>query len=259
MGEKRRPFIAGNWKMNLSLVEAKNLINEIKKITPKVKDRDILVAPSFVYLFAVKEVIGNSGIYLGAQNMHWDENGAYTGEVSASMLIEAGCTHVILGHSERRHLFNEDDELINLKVRAALQKGLIPILCVGEDLKEREEGATFDVIRSQIEGSLKYFIQGGGVPNGLIVAYEPVWAIGTGHTATPEQAQKVHEFIREWMSDNFSPDFSMKLRILYGGSVKPENIRELMAEQDIDGVLVGGASLKAEQFIPIINYDQGNL
>ena len=254
--EKRIPIIAGNWKMHLNLASAKELIEEIKKTVMHTRDREVLVAPPFVYLISVREFIADSEIYLSAQNMHWDEKGAYTGEISASMLIEAGCTHVILGHSERRHLFGETDEFIDLKVKKAHQSGIKPILCIGEDLSQRENGETFEVIKSQLEGSLKSFIEQRTTPYDLIIAYEPVWAIGTGQTATPDQAQEVHCFIRQWIGDTFGRELSGKIRILYGGSVKPANISELMAQPDIDGVLVGGASLNAEQFIPIINYDK---
>ena len=253
--DKRRPLIAGNWKMNLSFSECRALVRSIRNIMGEVEDRDVLVAPPFTYLGSVKEWIKDSDILLGAQNMHWEEGGAFTGEISASMLIDVGCTHVILGHSERRQFFGETNEIVNLKVKRAIQARLAPILCVGENLSQREEGITFDIVREQLEGSLASIVGKRDMPYNLSIAYEPVWAIGTGRTATPDQAQEVHEFIREWIWEKFTPEASQSIRILYGGSVKPENISDLMREPDIDGVLVGGASLKAELFIPIIKYD----
>jgi triosephosphate isomerase len=170
------------------------------------------------------------------------------------MLIEAGCTHVILGHSERRSLFKETDEMINLKAVTAVKAGLIPIVCIGETLEEREAGKTFEIVRTQLNGSLKDFKSQRQLPSSLILAYEPVWAIGTGRTASPEQAQEVHQIIRAWLTEHFAAQTAGEIRVLYGGSVKPDNIRELMAQADIDGVLVGGASLKAASFVPIIKY-----
>jgi triosephosphate isomerase len=189
--------------------------------------------------------------------MHWETKGAYTGEISGQMIKEAGCSHVILGHSERRSLFEERDETINQKVRAALEADLTPIVCIGEHLEEREAGKTFGVVSGQLEGSLACLREAKRMPSLLIIAYEPVWAIGTGRTATPEQAQEVHQLIRDWIGDHFGKETASQVRILYGGSVKPENIKELMSMPDIDGALVGGASLKAEAFIPIIRFQNG--
>ncbi len=215
---------------------------------------EVLVAPPFTHLTLVREAIGTSRIFLAGQNMHWEMSGAYTGEVSGRMLQEATCTHVILGHSERRHLFGETDETVDLKVRAATFLGLVPIVCIGETLEEREGGKTFEVIRGQLDGSLRNFKADQLMRPSTILAYEPVWAIGTGRTATPAQAQEVHRFVRQWIETTFNTGTAAQVRILYGGSVKPENIDELMAEPDIDGVLVGGASLKADSFLRIVRF-----
>jgi triosephosphate isomerase len=186
--------------------------------------------------------------------MHWQSAGAYTGEISASMLKETGCSHVILGHSERRALFHESDRMVNDKAKAALEAGLVPIICIGETLEQREGNQTFDVVMNQLNGSLGHFQSTRILPPKTILAYEPVWAIGTGKTATPEQAQEVHQYIRDWIEKNFNTDMAQKIRILYGGSVKPDNAPILMSMPDIDGALVGGASLKPDQFIPIIRF-----
>ena len=188
--------------------------------------------------------------------MYWEPNGAYTGEISGPMLVEAGCSHVILGHSERRTLFNETSEMVDFKVKAAVSIGLTPIVCIGETLEERDKDQTIEVIKKQLDESLKNFRDNKTMPSSTILAYEPVWAIGTGRTATPEQAQEVHHYIRQWMEENFDAETASLVRILYGGSVKPENAKDLMSRPDIDGALVGGASLKAEQFIPIIKYQE---
>lgn len=251
---KRIPLIAGNWKMNLSVDQSTALVKAIAAGIKDISGIDVLVAPPFTNLNAVREAIGDTKILLAAQNMHWEESGAFTGEISAQMLVEAGCTHVILGHSERRALFKENDEMINSKVKAAFPAGLIPIVCIGETLAERENGWTFDVIRNQLKGSLRCIIDDGSMPKSIILAYEPVWAIGTGRTATPDQAQEVHSFIRDWIRETFNKDTSDQVRILYGGSVKPDNISDLMSMPDIDGALVGGASLKADSFMGIIKF-----
>jgi triosephosphate isomerase (TIM) len=251
---KRTPLMAGNWKMNLNVDQSAALVKTIGIGIKDISGIDVLVAPSFTNLHVVKQAIGDSGILLAAQNMHWEKEGAFTGEVSAQMLIEAGCTHVILGHSERRSIFKERDEMINFKVKAAVSAGLKPIVCVGETLEERENSWTFDVIRNQLNGSLKYFIETGSIPASTILAYEPVWAIGTGRTATPEQAQEVHSFIRNWIKETFNVESSDQIRILYGGSVKPDNVSDLMSKADIDGALVGGASLKPDSFMGIIRF-----
>ena len=214
-------------------------------------DSDVLVCPPSVYLDSVSSAISGSGIALGAQDVYFESNGAFTGEISTAMLSDIGCTYVILGHSERRHVMGETDQLINKKVHAALAAGLIPVVCVGELLVQREQGQTSEVVKSQFIGSLA------GVTDEQIrktvIAYEPVWAIGTGKTASPEQAQEVHADLRNMLAEQYNPETSEAVRILYGGSVKPANSGELMSQQDIDGALVGGASLDAESFAAIIN------
>jgi len=251
---KRIPLIAGNWKMNLSLNESTSLVMAIAQGIRDMDGIDVLVAPPFTSLSVVKKALGDSRIFLAAQNMHWETSGAFTGEISGRMLVETGCSHVILGHSERRNLFKETNEMIDLKVKTAVHTGLIPIICIGETLKERDENRTFEVIKEQLERSLKTFIDEGEIPHSTILAYEPVWAIGTGRTATPEQAQEVHHFIRAWINKGFDKDTAERVRILYGGSVKPDNIKDLMSRPDIDGALVGGASLKADAFLEIIRF-----
>ena len=248
----RRPMIAGNWKMNLVLQEAASLVKSIREGIQDLDGVDVLVAPPYTALLTLKGVIRDAEVLLGAQNMHWESSGAYTGEISPVMLVEAGCTHVILGHSERRIHFKETDEMIDLKASAAVKAGLIPIVCIGETLEEREADRTFEVVKKQLDGSLKNFREDKTLPPSTILAYEPVWAIGTGRTATPEQAQEMHHFIREWIAKNFDAETANLIRILYGGSVKPDNIKDLVSRPDIDGALVGGASLKANSFIPII-------
>ncbi|SPD72639.1 Triosephosphate isomerase [uncultured Desulfobacterium sp.] len=251
---ERRPLIAGNWKMNLSIKDAVALIDGIAAGINDIEGVDVLVAPPFTTIASIRKAIGNSKIFLAAQNMHNEMSGAFTGEVSGRMIQEAGCTHVILGHSERRALFHETSQVIDLKVKAAAVLGLIPIVCIGETLEERESGKTFDVIRQQLDESLMNFIVDQLMLPSTILAYEPVWAIGTGKTATPDQAQEVHGFIRNWIEKTFKTGTANQVRILYGGSVKADNIAELMAKPDIDGALVGGASLKAESFVPIIRF-----
>ena len=252
----RIPLIAGNWKMNLSLDESESLIDQIKEGISNLEGVNVLVAPPFTSLSVVKKALGESDIRLAGQNLHWESSGAYTGEISANMLAEAGCTHVILGHSERRTLFQETSEMVDLKVKAAVGVGLKPIVCIGETLEEREGGRTFEVIKEQLEGSLNNFREGKIMPPAAILAYEPVWAIGTGKTATPDQAQEVHQFIRQWVSENFDGETANDVRILYGGSVKPDNAKDLMSRPDIDGALVGGASLKRDLFVPIIRFQE---
>lgn len=244
----RRLLIAGNWKMHKTVQEAVELVRELKELVSDVKDRDILVCPPFTALYAVSRELEGSNIALGAQNMFYEEKGAFTGEISPLMVKDVGCSYVILGHSERRHIFGETDELINKKVLSAVNHGLIPILCVGETLQEREEGKTKDVIERQVKEGLK----GLNETSEFVIAYEPVWAIGTGKTATPELAEEVHSFIREILAEMFGKEKADSIRILYGGSVKPENAAGLMSQPNIDGSLVGGASLKAESFAKIV-------
>jgi len=251
---ERRPMIAGNWKMNLTLGESAALAGKLCRETRDAEGVDVLIAPPFTALAKVKEAIGSARILLGAQNMHWEGNGAFTGEVSPSMLLDAGCTHVILGHSERRTLFGETNETVDRKAGAALRIGLVPIVCFGETLEEREKGRTFEVVEEQLRGSLAGLLKTKSIPASTVLAYEPVWAIGTGRTATPAQAQEVHGFVRKWLGGAFDPAAASRVRVLYGGSVKPDNIRELMSMPDIDGALVGGASLKPDSFTTIVKY-----
>jgi len=249
-------MIAGNWKMNLTLREAAQLVKAIAGGIRGLDGVDVLVAPPFTALPSVKTAIGNTPILLAGQNMHWEEQGAFTGEISAAMLAEAGCTHVILGHSARRTLFGETDDLIDRKAAAAVKKGLLPIVCIGETIEEREKDLTVSVIERQLSLSLRNFREEKKLPATTILAYEPVWAIGTGRTATPEQAQEVHQFIRRWLQDHFGKQPAESIRILYGGSVKPDNVRELMSKPDIDGALVGGASLKPDSFLAIVHFNR---
>ncbi len=250
----RKPVIAGNWKMNLTVPEALGLVRGILPSCSGKKTVEAIIAPPFTALHATACEIKGKEIGLAAQNMHFEPKGAFTGEVSAAMLRDAGCTHVILGHSERRQYFCETDEGVNRKVKTAISEGLTPIMCIGESLEERETGATFKVIETQLNGGLSGLST--GQAGKVIVAYEPVWAIGTGRTATPAQAQEVHAFIREKLSGAFGKEAASSVRILYGGSVTPDNIKSLMAMEDIDGALVGGASLKAESFSALVNYSE---
>lgn len=252
----RRPLIAGNWKMNLNQKDSVQLVEAIAEAVRTLEDVDVLVAPPFTNLRAVKDAIGGNRMLLAGQNMHPETAGAYTGEISGPMLLDAGCTHVILGHSERRGLFHESDQFIDQKVKAAVSSGLTPIVCIGETLAEREAGKTMDVLKDQLAGSLRNFREANRMPASAILAYEPVWAIGTGKTATPDQAQEAHGFIRRWIQEMFDQETAQAVRILYGGSVKPDNASELMSQPDIDGALVGGASLKSETFIPIMRFKE---
>lgn len=247
----RRKVIAGNWKMHNDINESEILINRLKQLLKgKSFNCDVIICPPFTSLTEASKLIEGSVIKLGAQNMHFEDKGAFTGEISASMLNSVGCEYVILGHSERRTIFNENDEMINLKIKKAIERGLKPIFCIGETLEEREKEITKDVVKRQVEKGLDG-ISSDQMKN-IIIAYEPVWAIGTGKTATPEQAQEVHEFIRSLVNQIFSKSISESLVIQYGGSVKPENAAELLSQKDIDGALVGGACLKAESFLGII-------
>jgi triosephosphate isomerase (TIM) len=247
----RKKIIAGNWKMNGTLSETRELIAELKdKLNSYKGERAIVLCPPFTSLTTAAEMIKNSPFILGAQNVHYEQNGAYTGEVSAAMLVEAGCTFVIIGHSERRSYFRENDNLINKKVRKALGAGLRVILCAGESLEERENGITEDIVRTQLLGSLQDVTE--IEMDHVVIAYEPVWAIGTGKNATPEQANEVHAYIRSLLAVNYSPMCAENTTIQYGGSVKAENAKELLEMPDIDGALVGGASLKADSFSGII-------
>ncbi|RKY92013.1 MAG: triose-phosphate isomerase [Ignavibacteriae bacterium] len=246
----RKKVIAGNWKMNKDLNESQDLVSKIINGLGNDTKCDVIVCPPFTSLKEVSSLIKTALVKLGAQNLHFENSGAFTGEISASMLKSVGCEYVIIGHSERRNIFGEPDEVINKKLKKALEHSLKPIFCVGELLEQREDGTTMEVVKNQILNGLKDI-----TPEQLseiIVAYEPVWAIGTGKTATPEQAQEVHAAIRELIVENFSEDVADNLVIQYGGSVKPDNAGELLSKKDIDGALVGGACLKADSFLGII-------
>ena len=246
----RRPFVCGNWKMNTLPREALALATDVVRLVSQVRDVDVAVGPPFVHLAPVAKKLEGTRIGLAAQNAHFEKEGAYTGEVSVPMLREVGCTHVILGHSERRQYFMEDDALVARKLGAVLDGGLEAIVCVGESLEDRESGRAMQVVERQVRGSLAGLLAGHVAR--VTLAYEPVWAIGTGRTATPEQAQEVHAHIRGLLVDLFGREAADGVRIQYGGSVKPDNAAELMAQPDIDGALVGGASLKAESFAAIV-------
>jgi triosephosphate isomerase (TIM) len=248
-------FIAGNWKMNPATTEAATALAEAVKAGVGQESRvRVAVCPPAVFLHAVDAVLEGSPIGMGGQNMHWKADGAFTGDICGAMLVDVGCTHVILGHSERRHGLGETDEQVNLKLMAALGVQLIPIVCIGETLEEREMGETEEVVRRQLEGSLA------GISaeqmGGIVLAYEPVWAIGTGKTASPEQAQLVHHFIRYRLKETFGEATAARVIVQYGGSVKADNAAELLARKDIDGALVGGASLKPADFLGIIKAAQ---
>ena len=246
----RRYLIVGNWKMYKTIEEAVSFVNELKIEIYNIRNVDIAVCPPFTALSNVRDALEDSNIYLGAQNMYFEDEGACTGDISPLMLKDAGCRYVILGHSERRRIFTETDELINKKVKVALKYGLIPILCVGETIEEREANRTFDVINSQLNKDLDSIEKDDFQK--IVIAYEPVWAIGTGKTATEEQAQEAHSYIRNYLKENSSDEAAEKIKILYGGSVKPHNIESLIKQPDLDGALVGGASLDVRSFSQII-------
>jgi triosephosphate isomerase len=250
----RKPFVAGNWKMHKRITEASALASELVNSCHRMTDIDIVVVPAFTALGAVRQALTGSAIGLGAQNMHWENEGAFTGEVSPDMLKDAGCQFVVLGHSERRQYFGETDRGVNRKTLAALSHKLTPIVCVGETEEERDRGVTFAVVDRQINGALNK-LTATQLPD-LVIAYEPIWAIGTGRTATPTQAQEVHQAIRSRLGTLFGTEASDAVRVVYGGSVKPNNIDELMAEADIDGALVGGASLDAASFTRICGFER---
>ncbi|MDR5658971.1 triose-phosphate isomerase [Serpentinicella sp. ANB-PHB4] len=247
----RKPLIAGNWKMNGDMKTSYKLITELKEGILN-SDVETLICCPFTLINEVSTLIKGSNIKLGAQNMHWENKGAYTGEISADMLKELDVEYVILGHSERREIFLETDSIVNKKVLKALEKNIKPILCVGETLEEREKKQTKDKIKEQVLRALEN-VDENEIIN-VVIAYEPIWAIGTGKTATPVEANEVVGFIREILENKYGVDISEEIRILYGGSVKPENATEILNKQDIDGALVGGASLKANDFISIINF-----
>ena len=250
MKSGRKPVIAGNWKLNKTIKEAVELVTLLKRGIRDTQSVDVVVCPPYTALSDLSEILIDSDIRLGAQDLYWEEKGAFTGEVSALLLKDAGAAFVIIGHSERRQFFHETDETVNKKTRSALKAGLVPIVCVGETLAERESGRTLKVLETQLKGAFSDL----GAPDmaTVVLAYEPVWAIGTGKVATPAQAQEAHAFIRGWLKSRFGADTAARSRIQYGGSVKPDNISELMREEDIDGALVGGASLDAQSFIDIV-------
>ena len=248
----RTPLIAGNWKMYKTTREAVDTAQRLVELVADSADVDIMIAPVFTALDPVSRVVKNSRVGLGAQNLYWEKEGAYTGEISADMLVSAGCQYVIIGHSERRQYFGETDEAVSQKIRAAIAANLIPVFCIGETESERGSGNTFSVLDKQVKDGLKgKFVDDLG---SLVIAYEPVWAIGTGKTATNDQAQEAHKYIRSLIEGLFGTTLAESVRILYGGSVKPANVSELMAMPDIDGALVGGASLDPESFSKIVKF-----
>jgi len=248
----RKPMIAGNWKMYKTVSESASTVSDLKPKVSDVSDKEIVICPVFTALKASCDAAKGSNIKIGAQDIFWEEKGAFTGEISAPMIKDTGCTHVIIGHSERRQFFHETNENVGKKTLAALKHGLTPIVCIGEKLAERESGKTFAVNEKQIRECLGVLSK--EQITKIVIAYEPVWAIGTGRVATPAQAEEVHIYIRKTIANMFGQDVADGMRILYGGSVKPENIADLMAQKNIDGALVGGASLEAESFAKIIKY-----
>ncbi len=250
----RRPIIAANWKMHKTIVEAIDFVTRLKRGAYEMEDIDIVVCPSFTALAEVSEVLNESNIALGAQDLFWEEKGAFTGEVSAGQLKDAGCSHVIIGHSERRQFFGETNQTVCKKIKAALRAGLIPIVCVGETLQEREENKTEALIARQFAEGFEGLSPEDFRP--VVIAYEPVWAIGTGRNATAQQAEDVHRFVRKLIRDKFGRECAEQCRIQYGGSVKPGNITELMVQEDMDGALVGGASLDVDSFVEILKFER---
>ena len=250
----RIPLIAGNWKMFKTSSEAVETAGQLVKLVAMTTDIDVMIAPPFTALAQVSDVVRGSCVSLGAQNLFWEAQGAFTGAISPAMLVSAGCKYVIIGHSERRQYFNETDETVNKRIKAAFDNDLIPVMCVGESEKERESKNTFSVLDKQVKKGLEDFSADN--LKRLVIAYEPVWAIGTGKTATSEQAQEVHRFLRSVLEKSFGNMLAKSIRILYGGSVKPNNIAELMAMPDVDGALVGGASLDPETFSKIVHFKE---
>lgn len=246
----RRPIIAGNWKMNKTIQESVDMAIGLKRKFYTFAQADIVICPPFTALTKVNDEIINSSIMLGAQDVYWEKEGAFTGEISLDMLKDVGCRYVIAGHSERRTLFGETDSDVNKKLKAILKYGMVPIMCIGEKLEERDNGLTYEVLERQLSKGLKNLVKDKVVR--IIIAYEPVWAIGTGRTATPHEAQDAHKYIREFIEKLYDKESAIKLRIQYGGSVKPDNIAQLMAQEDVDGALVGGASLDVNSFTEIV-------
>ena len=252
---KRRPFIAGNWKLNNTIEEAEALVSALVEKLGAGSEMDVAVCPPFIAIPAVVALTKDTAIEVGGQNLFWEKSGAYTGEISGAMLKSAGCKYVIIGHSERRQYFGETNATVNKRLNAAFDAGLIPIVCVGETLEERESEKTFDIVATQLKEGLAGLSVASRPLDTLVIAYEPVWAIGTGKTATKEQAQEVHAFIRKQLATLFGSVLADQIRIQYGGSVKPDNVKELMAQPDIDGALVGGASLQEESFVKLVLFD----
>jgi triosephosphate isomerase len=255
----RRPIFAANWKMNKTIAETEEYIESFAELLIGAEHYpEIVLIPPYTALAYVGKIIDSMGIgkhvILGAQNLFWEDVGAFTGEVCAEMLVDAGCQYVIIGHSERRKYFLETDEIVNKKIAAALKSGLKPIICIGETKDQRQSGKTFSVLDEQIKGAFDYF-ENNDLTD-IVIAYEPVWAIGTGLTATPDQAQEAHLFIRDQIRNMFGSELADKIRLLYGGSVKPDNIKEIMFQPDVDGALVGGASLDPDSFFRIISFDR---
>lgn len=247
----RRFLIAGNWKMNGGPYDAAELLQGLKKHKAEIdEDVDVLVCPPFVSIGMAAEMLHNTDIQVGAQNVHYEENGAYTGEISASMLVESGCNYVIIGHSERRQYFGETDQTVNKRLNKALEHKLAPIVCVGESLDQRKSHEHFDLVENRVKAGLYGLSKEAALD--VVVAYEPIWAIGTGETATPEQAQEMHKHIRGVLADIFDESTAESINILYGGSMKPANANELLSQTDVDGGLIGGASLDASSFSEII-------
>jgi len=244
-----KPFIAGNWKMHKTIPEAVEMVKALKEESPQLTDAELVVIPPYTMLSEVKKVIEGSTVQLGAQNIFWEEKGAFTGEVSPLMLKDAGCQYVTIGHSERRQYFGETNETVNKKIKAALAHELTPIMCIGESLEEREKGNTMDKVETQINSGLEGL--GKDEIRRIVIAYEPIWAIGTGVTATPSQAEEVHSFIRKKLTEKYGNEIASYAIILYGGSVKPANTYSILKENNINGALVGGASLEADSFIQI--------
>lgn len=253
----RKPFIAGNWKMYKTIGEALELVSRLKEAGIGKENVDVVVAPPFTALGSVFAQIKDSTIELCAQDTFWEESGAYTGEISPTMLKDVGCKYVIVGHSERRQYFHETNETVNNKIKATIKCGLIPIVCIGESLEERQGGQAFGVVERQVNECLHNLSV--DQMRSTIIAYEPIWAIGTGQTATDAQAQEVHQFIRQLLGNLFNADLANIVRIIYGGSVKPDNIDGLMSQPDIDGALVGGASLDPQSFVNLVRFSHGEM
>jgi triosephosphate isomerase len=244
-----KPFFAGNWKMHKNIDEAVQLVSSLKEAEKELSEAAMVVIPPFTALREIKKTLEGSSLKLGAQNLFWEEKGAFTGEISPLMLKDAGCEYVVIGHSERRQYFGETDETVNKKIKAALAQGLAPIVCIGESLEEREKGETINKVETQLRAGLEGL--GEEELSQIIIAYEPIWAIGTGLTATPAQAEEVHSFIRSKLRENYGNEIGSCVIILYGGSVKPDNTYSLLKEKNINGALVGGASLEADSFLQI--------